>query len=95
VREAEERLGLPEPASVSVWDGEPPELDQPRLVRVQFQAELREPPAKILQEPLGVVTGLERGLEHNHPGSRKCVCSQPRYPRLTAHTCSEVGVVVL
>jgi hypothetical protein len=36
-----------------------PELDQPGLAGVQFQAELREPSAQFLQEPLSVVLVLE------------------------------------
>jgi hypothetical protein len=36
-----------------------PELDQPGLVRVQFQAELREPAAQLRQEPFSVVLVLE------------------------------------
>jgi hypothetical protein len=61
VRESEkvERLGLRKPAVLSVPDGEPPELDQPRLLIRQLQAEVREPLAKIREEPLGVVTMLE------------------------------------
>src|SRR5262249_25118588 len=34
--------------------GEPAKLDQPGLVRVQFQPELRQPLAKLDCEPLGV-----------------------------------------
>ena len=63
VREAEElkRLGLPEPTGFAVSGGEPSELDQPRLLGVQFQAERREPVAKVGEEPLGVLTVLEPG----------------------------------
>ena len=39
--------------------GEPPELDEPGLVRMQFQAKLREPLTKIVQEPPGVTGVLE------------------------------------
>jgi hypothetical protein len=39
--------------------GEPSELDQPRLVRVQLQPELREALAEISEEPLGVLTMLK------------------------------------
>ena len=61
VREAQEveRLRLPEATRLPSLGGEPPELDQPRLVGVQLQAELREPLAKISEEPLGVLTMLE------------------------------------
>ena len=51
--------GLPRPRASPVLGGEPPELDQPRLLGVQLQAELREPCAKIGQEPLGVIPVLE------------------------------------
>ena len=53
------RLGLPVATPLSVSGGEPPELDQARLVRMQLQAKLREPVAQISQEPLGVVSVLK------------------------------------
>jgi len=55
VREAEEveRLGLPEAVSPSPPGREPAELDEARLVGVQFQGELREPLAKVFEEALG------------------------------------------
>jgi len=61
VREAEkaERLRLAEPARLAIPRGEPPEFDQPRLLGIQFQVELREPAAKISPEPLGVLPMLE------------------------------------
>ena len=61
VREAQkiERLRLGDPAALSVSGGEPSELDQPRLLRMQLQSELREPVAEIGEEPLGVLTMLE------------------------------------
>src|ERR1019366_305351 len=48
VREAQEieRLRLGDPTAESVSGGEPSELDQPRLLRMQLQPELREPAAK-------------------------------------------------
>jgi len=69
VREAEElkRLGLPEPTGFAVSGGEPSELDQPRLLGVQFQAERREPVAKVGEEPLGVLTVLELGASVSRP----------------------------
>ncbi len=39
--------------------GKSPKLDQPRLLGVQFQAELREPVAELREEPLGVIPMLE------------------------------------
>src|SRR6266705_6053834 len=41
----------------------PPELDQPGLAGVQLQPELREPAAKLCQEPLGVLPVLEPDSE--------------------------------
>src|ERR1700729_1522776 len=61
MRKAEklERLRLREPARFSTLSGEPPKLDQPRLLLVQPQAELREPLAQRSPEPLGVTTMLK------------------------------------
>jgi len=63
VREPQEpeRLWLRQTALCSALGGEPPELDQPRLLRVQLQGELRKPLAKVGEEPLGIVTVLEAG----------------------------------
>ena len=46
------RFSLTTPFSVS--EGKPPKLNQPRLVRMQFQTELHQPLLKITQKPLGV-----------------------------------------
>jgi len=56
VREPQEleRLRLGITAAGSVAGGEPPELDQPRLLPRQLQAEVR---AQVGQKPLGVLTG--------------------------------------
>ena len=51
--------GLPVAPGCPVPGSMPPELDQPGLVRVQFQPELREPAAELFQEPLGVIFVLE------------------------------------
>src|SRR5512135_739846 len=61
VREAKEleRLRLSKAAGLSPPGGEPAELDQPRLLRRQLQAEPRKPAAKISQEPLSVTAMLE------------------------------------
>src|SRR5215469_2418280 len=45
-----ERLRLAQPPGRPVRGGEPPELDQPGLLRVQLQPEPRHPLAKIVQE---------------------------------------------
>src|SRR6185437_14603066 len=49
MREAEEleRLRLAKTTSLTVTGGVAPELDQPRLLSVQFQTERREPVAKL------------------------------------------------
>jgi hypothetical protein len=61
VREAGEveRLRSPVTPGCPVPGSVPPELDEPGLVRVQFQPELREPAAEFFQEPLGVIFVLE------------------------------------
>src|SRR4051794_37103791 len=50
--------GLPRPAALAVGR-RTAQLDQPRLVGMQFQAELREPVAKLREEPLGLISMLE------------------------------------
>ena len=55
--------GFPSPRRFSVSEGKPPELDQSRLVRMQFQTELRQPLLKITQESLGVSPVLK--AQHN------------------------------
>ena len=61
MREAEklERLRLAEPTRLAIPGGVPSELDQPRFLGVQLQAELREPVAQISPEPLGVLPMLK------------------------------------
>src|SRR5271170_5333439 len=61
MRKAEEieRFRLPESPGCPVAGGEPPELDQPGLLRMQSQPELCYSFAKLLKEPLGVITILE------------------------------------
>src|SRR5262245_1157423 len=61
VREPQEveRLWLAEASPRPVPGGEPPELDQPRLLGFHLQAELCEPLAQVSSEPLGVLTMLE------------------------------------
>src|ERR671910_1322357 len=63
VREAQEveRLGLADASRLAVAGGEAPELDQPRLVGMQFQAELRHPLAKLSEELPSVTLMLEPG----------------------------------
>ena len=61
MRETEkvERFRLALAPGCPVADGEPPELDQPGLLRVQLQPELREPLPQVGQEPLCVPAMLE------------------------------------
>ena len=51
MREAQERKGLwfSLAAPLPVLFGEPPELDQSRLLRMQFQAELRQTFSKLFE----------------------------------------------
>src|ERR1700691_1143228 len=60
MREAEEveALRLPLAASLAVRTSEASELEQPRLLGVQLELELREPLAELAQEPLGLVAVL-------------------------------------
>jgi hypothetical protein len=55
------RFSLATPFSIS--EGKPPELDQPRLVRMQFQSELHQPLLKITQESFGISPVLK--AQHN------------------------------
>lgn len=59
------RFSLVTPLPVS--DGEPPEFDQPRLVRMHFQTEPDQPFPKLLQEPLGVSPVLKAHYKVKHP----------------------------
>jgi hypothetical protein len=55
-----ERLGRAAFTSrLAVRVGEPTELDEPRLVLVQFQLELSQSPAKVLVEPPSVFLVFE------------------------------------
>jgi hypothetical protein len=52
----------------------PPEFDQSRLARMQFQTELRQPFPKFCQETIGICTVFEAydkivGISDNHNGS--------------------------
>src|ERR687891_1356795 len=74
VREAQEVecLRLAEAPCRSSLDGEPPELDQPGLVGMQLQPELREPLTEVVEELLGVTQMLEpdnevSGRGESHP----------------------------
>ena len=58
-----ERLRLPPTPRLSPPSGMPPELDQPGLIGMKFQPELREPLAKISPEPLRILLMLETNSE--------------------------------
>jgi hypothetical protein len=78
VREAEEveRFGLPDSPRCSPPGGVPPELDQPGLVGMQFQPELRKPLSKVDQEPLRILRILEAS------GEIVRLCRPPDYAAL-------------
>src|SRR6266511_1772908 len=63
MREAEEveRLGLADASRLAGPGGVAPELDEPRLVGMQFQTELRQPLAKVGEEPPSVTLMFEPG----------------------------------
>ena len=74
-----ERLGLTQTPRRPVPGGVPPELDQPGLVRVQRQPEIRQSLAKVGQQSLRVVFMLEthdeesrRGESHPPPLAEPC-----------------------
>src|ERR1700682_4422607 len=81
VREAEkvERLGLADASGRSGPGGVPTELDEPRLVGVQLQVELRQPLAKVSEEPPSVTLMLE-------PGDK--VIGEPRDDHITMRLAS-------
>ena len=61
MREAQERKGLwfSLAAPLPVLFGKPPELDQSRLLRMQFQTELRQTFSKLFEETLGFRPAFE------------------------------------
>jgi hypothetical protein len=75
VREAKEieRLWLPIASGSPIPGGMPPELDEPRLVGMQFQPELRKPLTKVGEKLPCVTLILESG--HKVIGS----CRVPDY----------------
>ena len=74
VREAENwNVSATESARLSIPGGAPSELDQPRLLGVQLQGELRESFAQISPEPLRVIPVLE--THHEVIGKRTMTTS--------------------
>src|SRR3954447_24088840 len=97
VREAEkpERLRLAEPPCRAIPSGVPSELDQPCLVGVELQTELREPVPKLDREPLRVFTILKSHHEviseaHDHDVTVRV----PRPPLVSPQVQDVVGVDV-
>ena len=70
MREAKEieRLGFTQTPCPPTLGGVPAELDQARLLRVQFQRELRESLAEFMKEPLRIVLILKTHDEESRPG---------------------------
>src|SRR6266446_1620242 len=70
MREAQKREGFRLSLSplLSALSGEPPKLDQPRLLRVQFQAELRQALPEFFQKSLRLCSALEAHHQVSRPG---------------------------
>ena len=85
VREAEEtgRLRLPGAPLLPVRGGEPPELDQPRLARVQLQGEPREPVAEVPQELPGVSQMANPAIKSS---AKRTMIMSPRACRRLHHS---------
>src|SRR5581483_6992998 len=83
-----ERFRFPVAPGLASRGGVPPELDQPGLVRVQFQAELREPLAQRGQEPLGVVLVLEPHDEIVRLCGLPDYAARPVFALVTALNCA-------
>jgi hypothetical protein len=68
VGETQERRGLWFSLSTlfPVSSGEPPEFDQPCLVRMEFQTKLRQPLPKFLQESLGIRSVLKTSTRSSY-----------------------------
>src|SRR5437763_11986353 len=92
VREAEkpERLRLAESTGLAIAGGEPPELDQPCLLGVQLQAELREPVAQVSPEPLRVLPVLESHHEVVSPAHDDDVAVRVPTPPLVSPEVEDV-----
>ena len=66
--------------------GEPPELDQSRLLRMQLQAELRQTFSKFLEETLGFRTAFEAHHKVSRAGDSHLDPLSEPYLNLSAHT---------
>jgi hypothetical protein len=88
VGEAQERKGL-RFALASLFPfvgGEPPELDQPSLIRVEFQAELRQSFLELLKEPHGIGPMLEAHHKVSSPRESHPEALAELYVSLSTHT---------
>ncbi len=82
-----ERLGPPEPTRRPPSSSVPPEFDQPRLLRMQLQVELREPLPKVDKKPLRIGLMLETHNEivsetHNNHITMRMPTSPPVGPQV-------------
>src|ERR1019366_1055743 len=85
-----ERLRLAKPTRCAIPDGVPPELDQPRLLGVQLQPELREPVAKLGPEPLGVLPMLKPHHEVISPAHDDHITARMPSPPLVSPEVKDV-----
>jgi hypothetical protein len=82
-----ERLGPTKPTRRPPSGSMPPEFDQPRLIRVQLQIELREPLPKVDKKPLRISLMLETHNEiitetHNDHITMRIPTSPPVSPQV-------------
>src|SRR5215470_2898296 len=89
MREPQEikRLRLTQTPPLAISCGVPPELDQPRLARMQPQPEPRQPPAKLNQEPPRIILTLKPDNKivskaHNNHLTARMVTTPPLDPQV-------------
>jgi hypothetical protein len=76
--------GFPSPRGLAQPRRVRPELDEPGLVRVKFQGELREPAAQLLKEPFSIVLELEPHDEVVREAGNDDIPPRPRLPPVTS-----------
>ena len=81
-----EALWLPFSTRLPVGPRIPAELDQPRLVRVQFQLELGQPFGKLPQKPVCFVLTFEPNHKVSSPREFRPEALSEPYMNLSAHT---------
>ena len=81
-----ETLRFPFPSLFPIDLCKPAKLDQPRLVRMQFQPELRQPFPKRVQEPFGFVPVLKPHHKVSSPRESHPEALSEPYLNLSAHT---------